>query len=482
MKTGETFSFNRFERQWGHKVKTSELLVSAVDDEATHPTPDSDEPGIDEGLGELAAQDASILTLVFTLLSIKTLPHIIALVVTSSILYAVADGNAGLAAVGFSSLTVGYAITAVASNIEAIRGWTRLQEWKENRPPLLKRVLLSARILLLPYVCALVFAVALIAFTNEGATNALAMGLGGLFVLWAVVQGRSFAAWGASVAAKKTPPSAVKRGSGYAGLLILLTVVLAFGAVCITLYSSLAQPTFIPHLDATNIAVFTGISLGAFVLMNSLTWKNRAVAMTDKSLSRFHFRWSMLAHLFVTWHLLTVYRHAVMGTDPLEVYIEEIALMIFTVFMGIWSLTSRGFGSDLKLLNQDNALPWGLAFGYAYAGSVAMISAVIGDLQQVMALGHIIAASTGIYMHRMILTKVLQRHDTSLEIQRIVEDVLPRTDSGGDERAAAATLPDAQSGHQGEDWSGELDEQWEQPKDIGIQADVEWEDVINIDD
>ena len=33
-----------------------------------------------------------------------------------------------------------------------------------------------------------------------------------------------------------------------------------------------------------------------------------------------------------------------------------------------------------------------------------------------------------------------------------------------------------------EDWSGELDEQWEQPKDIGIQADVEWEDVINIDD
>ncbi|HII11846.1 MAG TPA: hypothetical protein HA356_07220, partial [Candidatus Poseidoniaceae archaeon] len=157
-----------------------------MDDEATHPTPDSDEPGIDEGLGELAAQDASILTLVFTLLSIKTLPHIIALVVTSSILYAVADGNAGLAAVGFSSLTVGYAITAVASNIEAIRGWTRLQEWKENRPPLLKRVLLSARILLLPYVCALVFAVALIAFTNEGATNALAMGLGGLFVLWAV--------------------------------------------------------------------------------------------------------------------------------------------------------------------------------------------------------------------------------------------------------------------------------------------------------
>ena len=482
MKTGETFSFNRFERQWGHKMKTSELLVNAVDDEATPPTPVSIEPGIDEGLGELAAQDASVLTLVFTLLSIKTLPHIIALAVTSSILYAVADGNAGLAAVGFSSLTVGYAVTALASNIEAIRGWTRLQEWKENRPPLLKRILLSARILLLPYACAFVFAVALIAFTNEGATNALAMAMGGLFVLWAVVQGRSFAAWGASVAAKKTPPSAVKKGSGYGGLLTLLTVVVAFGAVCITLYRTLAQPSFVPHLDVTNIAVFTAISVGMFVLMNCLTWKNRAIAMSDKSLSRFHFRWSMLAHLFVTWHLLTVYRHAVLGTDPLEVYIEEIALMIFTVFMGIWSLTSRGVGSELKLLNQDNALPWGLAFGYAYAGSVAMISAVVGDLQQVMALGHIIAASTGIYMHRMVLSKVLQRHDTSLEIQRMVGEVQPRSDAEDDSGAATSTPPDSQTSLLGEDWSGELDEQWEQPKDIGIQADVEWEDVINIDD
>jgi len=177
-----------------------------------------------------------------------------------------------------------------------------------------------------------------------------------------------------------------------------------------------------------------------------------------------------------------VYRHAVLGTDPLEVYIEEIALMIFTVFMGIWSLTSRGVGSELKLLNQDNALPWGLAFGYAYAGSVAMISAVVGDLQQVMALGHIIAASTGIYMHRMVLSKVLQRHDTSLEIQRIVGEVQPRSDAEDGSGAATSTLPDSQTSLQGEDWSGELDEQWEQPKDIGIQADVEWEDVINIDD
>jgi hypothetical protein len=33
-----------------------------------------------------------------------------------------------------------------------------------------------------------------------------------------------------------------------------------------------------------------------------------------------------------------------------------------------------------------------------------------------------------------------------------------------------------------EDWNGELAPEWEEAKDIGIEAEVEWEDVINIDD
>ena len=207
--------------------------------------------------------------------------------------------------------------------------------------------------------------------------------------------------------------------------------------------------------------------------------------MADKALRRFHFRWSLLIHLFVTWHLLTVYRHAAMNPGAIEVYIEEIALMVFTVFMGIWSLTSRGFGSDLKLLNTNNALPWGLAFGYAYAGSVAMISSVVDDFQTVMMLGHIIAATTGIAMHRSVLAKLLVRHNEEQEIQKIVEHVEPlhtKDEAANPKLQATSRVSEAGNQIEEEDWDGALDNDWETPKDIGIKAEVEWDDVINIED
>ena len=57
-------------------------------------------------LNELASADASLLGLLATLLSFKTLPHLLGLVVFSSVFYALADGSAGFAAVGFTSLAV----------------------------------------------------------------------------------------------------------------------------------------------------------------------------------------------------------------------------------------------------------------------------------------------------------------------------------------------------------------------------------------
>ena len=255
---------------------------------------------------------------------------------------------------------------------------------------------------------------------------------------------------------------------------------IAFGAVCITAYSSLHATSFTVQPKTIDLVVFTGIAIAAFALMNTITWRERSLAMADKALRRFHFRWSLLIHLFVTWHLLTVYRHAAMNPGTIEVYIEEVALMIFTVFMGIWSLTSRGFGSELKLLNTDNALPWGLAFGYAYAGSVAMISSVVEDFQTVMMLGHVIASLTGIMMHRSVLKNLLVRHDETIEIQRLVKDIEPATDP--EQATTTNEIEPSSAPANQEDWDGDLNKDWDAPKDIGLEAEVEWEDVITIED
>ena len=431
-------------------------------------------------LNELASVDASLLGLLATLLSFKTLPHLLGLVVFSSVFYALADGSAGFAAVGFTSLAVGYAATAVLSNIEGVKSWTLLQPWGENRPTLQKRLLLSSRILALPFGLAMAFAVAFVALTSDSAADWLALGLAGLFVLWAVAQGRSFAGWASSIAARKSPQPAQKTGKGYVALATLFGIVIAFGAVCITAYSSLHATSFTVQPKTIDLVVFTGIAIAAFALMNTITWRERSLAMADKALRRFHFRWSLLIHLFVTWHLLTVYRHAAMNPGTIEVYIEEVALMIFTVFMGIWSLTSRGFGSELKLLNTDNALPWGLAFGYAYAGSVAMISSVVEDFQTVMLLGHVIASLTGIMMHRSVLKNLLVRHDETIEIQRLVKDIEPATDP--EQATTANEIEPSPTPANQEDWDGDLNKDWDAPKDIGLEAEVEWEDVITIED
>ena len=56
--------------------------------------------------------------------------------------------------------------------------------------------------------------------------------------------------------------------------------------------------------------------------------------------------------------------------------------------------------------------------------------------------------------------------------------------SWGTEYPGAHGLTLSEEGNEAkdEDWDGALDNDWETPKDIGIKAEVEWEDVINIED
>jgi hypothetical protein len=84
-----------------------------------------------------------------------------------------------------------------------------------------------------------------------------------------------------------------------------------------------------------------------------------------------------------------------------------------------------------------------------------------------------------------VLAKLLVRHDEEQEIQTIVEHLEPLHNK--DEASKTQTQHvsgQTQKGNQTkeEDWEGALDNDWETPKDVGIKAEVEWEDVINIED
>ena len=94
--------------------------------------------------------------------------------------------------------------------------------------------------------------------------------------------------------------------------------------------------------------------------------------------------------------------------------------MIVTVFLAIWALTSKGEGSESELFTQENALFWGVAFGYAYAGSVAMITSVMDDVRTVLIGGHILVVATVMWSQRTMLEGKTQRMNND---RRIVESV-----------------------------------------------------------
>ncbi len=182
--------------------------------------------------------------------------------------------------------------------------------------------------------------------------------------------------------------------------------------------------------------------------------------------------------------------------------------MIFTVFMAIWTLTSRGINSKLPFFNQNSALPWGLSFGYAYAGSVAMLTVVLDEISNVMMAGHLVVILTILWMQRSVLNKLVGNRDTDIEIRRIAESAFDNktatseenTEDNDDEtepQQISEEVDDCEeivevdelveiveddSPQLKEDWQEDSTIDWEKQADT-ISDGVEWKnDVIELDD
>ena len=158
--------------------------------------------------------------------------------------------------------------------------------------------------------------------------------------------------------------------------------------------------------------------------------------------------------------------------------------MIFTVFVAIWSMTSKGYKSKFRLITEENALTWGLAFGYAYAGSVAMLTTFFDDIKIVMSIGHAVVIITVIYVHKLVLGSVIEKDNTSVDVSRIMEESESPTirDENPIEmvqtkiESKPSTNPNSE-----EVWQEDDDVDWnKQKKQIQID-DVEWNETIDLD-
>ncbi len=162
-------------------------------------------------------------------------------------------------------------------------------------------------------------------------------------------------------------------------------------------------------------------SFGVYGICVYYTWSQRQRASKSGATHAVAKKWFWATQLFITWHVLSIYRSIDSASDDALIFIEELILMIVTVFLAIWALTSKGEGSTSELFTPENALFWGVSFGYAYAGSVAMLTSVMDEIRLVLIAGHILVVITVMHSQKSMLETKIQRIDSDRNIVHSIE-------------------------------------------------------------
>ena len=442
-------------------------------------------------LSKYEQQDVSMFGLLKTLLSSSTMPHIILILLLSVIFYITAriDSLTVFSAMAFTSLSASYIITAMFSNNRRVRDWITLgDDNSASETSILVRYLSPFRICLFPVISAgLIFALLVVGTGENGiianANKSIPLILGMLFIAWSIVQGTSFSQWASTTSAKRAK-KAKKLGSFKSSVVILLSIVCLFSICSAFIFYQLEDINNSLAESVLRSVPFAFLAVGFSFGSISYSWQNKKLSSMKPRLHKFSSTWSLICHLFITWHLLTIWRQNFMDPSIFQVFIEEIALMIFTVFVAIWSMTSKGYKSKFRLITEQNALTWGLAFGYAYAGSVAMLTTFFDDIKIVMSIGHAVVIITVIYVHKLVLGSVIEKDNTSVDVNRIMEESESLTIQGENPIEMVqtkiefnpSTNPDSE-----EIWQEDDDVDWnKQKKQVQID-DVDWSETIDLD-
>tara|TARA_Y100000588_G_scaffold390659_1_gene496807 strand:+ start:765 stop:2087 length:1323 start_codon:yes stop_codon:yes gene_type:complete len=399
------------------------------------------------GLGDLFA----------TLVDLKTLPHVILLVILSTTLYffaQISDLGAKFSAIGFISLSFGYAITAYSSKSEIIHGLIRVdrissESWFKSM------ILRSFRSWLVPIIFSSVIASIILLITNndENLGSLLPIGLASLFLIWSIGQGTSFKSsisnW---LSNGKSTHNSRERSGGFSAVIFWQLIIVTIISIFIGYgFSSGFEGELSEKIKWIGFVIFSILIqiITIYLIKPSLN----EIVSTNGGV-RFATRWSVISQVFVTWHFASAWRRLIDDPSPLTMIIEEIILMVITVLLAIWSLASRNVTSGGKLFTKENALFWGLSFGFGYAGSVAMITSLSGsgNLAKTMAIGHIITAITILVLHPIVLRK----HSQKIKSNQFEEGNSTSYESNNSEENIV--IQNVQAGKNDEEISADLDD------------------------
>lgn len=239
-----------------------------------------------------------------------------------------------------------------------------------------------------------------------------AMVLGGLFVVWSLAQGRALAtSLRIFVGGRAARIDSIHRSSRRVTSTTMHMIIIGS-------FAGLTYWALVSGAESTeNMTIFEKMgpvlfAIVAVAIQSVLFWyttERRVIDSERKDTAAFGFAWGLLMQIFVTWHLLSAYRRFISDDWGIFTLVEEFLLMVITVIAAIWSLAKNTHNRGFKLFTKQNAVFWGLSFGMAYSGSIAMI-AVLGSklsdgtistfgMSATIGIGHLITAATMMWIH-----------------------------------------------------------------------------------
>lgn len=416
-----------------------------------------------------------MLQLIRNMLSPRTLPHIIMIAVISSILLFLVSTQEVLVAMSFISLAVSYVLVAMLSNNSMIQSLTKLPEEK-GESQWIVRFLFSFRITIVPILLAAVIVGFLWSFTGGNDNGWISPSLASLFIVWSIAQAASFRTgmveWlanGLGDAKLHTYQERISTASQVVVVQVFALVILWLGQII----SQAEKMTLQDALIGGIAFIIVSVILQSITLW--LTRSEREASGNEKGMAAFSFKWMIVAQLFITWHAFSIYRRAAMSPSELSTIIEEGILMAFTVIFAVWSLTTYTVRDGKRLISEHASLPLGISFGYAYAGSVAMLTGTFDNLKEVMIFGHVLSICAMMLLLRPTLrtsrmTSEMFLNAKNVDITRSDEDYDNEIDQ--DEQTDDEDSDSIEETSE-EEWQEDEEIDWE--KGVDISQETDWD-------
>ena len=417
-----------------------------------------------------------MLQLIRNMLSPRTLPHIIMIAVISSILLFLVSTQEVLVAMSFISLSVSYVVVAILSNNSMIQNLTKLPEEKGDSQWIV-RFLFSFRITIVPILIAAVIVGVLWSFTGGNENGWISPALASLFIVWSIAQAASFRTGMVEWLANGLGDAKLHTYQEKTSTASQIVVVQVFALVILWLGQIISQAEKMTLQDALigGIAfIIVSVILQSITLW--LTRSEREASGNEKGMAAFSFKWMIVAQLFITWHAFSIYRRTAMSPSDLSTIIEEGLLMAFTVIFAVWSLTTYTVRDGKRLISEHASLPLGISFGYAYAGSVAMLTGTFDNLKEVMIFGHVLSICAMMLLLRPTLRTSRMTSEMFLNAQSVdisKQDDTEIEDTEQDDQSDGTNSDSKEDDAGVEEWQEDVEIDWE--KGIDISEDTNWD-------